>query len=205
LTTGYCVCIISVLISKGKVMEEKVVSIETRDDFGFTKLHIAARSGKIEEVVELLKQGADIEAPVEKTTYNHIQIGYTALHMAARKNRIDVLKHLLRCDANINATGDDGHTPLSIARVRKTHEAVKVLEDHLQSTATIEQAANGLSIANKSATEGTLSTDTNRNAFFSSVPDVIYKQIAEYTSTADTHSDRQIHQTVAAGFNRLSP
>ena len=88
-----------------------IIDINQKDQYGNTKLHYAARDGRIDEVKDLLARGAHINSKG--------QGGWTALHCAAYKNQAAIAEHLLAGNltgkADINATTNDGLTPLMIA------------------------------------------------------------------------------------------
>jgi len=170
-----------------------------RDDFDNEPPLVWAASNGHSNIVATLLQHPRINPNIQT------ELDYTALILAAGFGYDKIVTALLKHpQINPNIQTGFGCTALILAAMKGHKQIVSLIKDHLKSTATIEQAANGLSIAKKSATEGTLSPDANRNAFFSSVPDDIYIQIAKDTRTADTHSDRQVHQIATASYRSIS-
>ncbi len=74
---------------------------------GFTALHSAAFTNRVEVVEFLIAHGADIEARSRE--------GDTALHMAARGAKMEAARLLLAKGAQINARNKQGSTPLHYA------------------------------------------------------------------------------------------
>ncbi len=70
-------------------------------------LFMAAATGDLALVKELLKDGADINTASKN--------GYTPLHRAAQNGHLEVTKHLIEHGADPKATSIDNKTPLTIA------------------------------------------------------------------------------------------
>ena len=70
-------------------------------------LHLAARSGSVDVVKELISAGARIDAPS--------RLGRSALHLAAMTGFPEVVQYLLSQRANIDAIDEDSFTPLAHA------------------------------------------------------------------------------------------
>ena len=114
-----------------KLLLEKGVPVEARDEEGSTPLISAAAYGQLGAVKVLLRSGADLEA--------RNGFGSTALLAAAcdcaiatMPDTYEVMKLLLEKGANINARDHDGNTPLIIAStggVVKT-KIVQLLIEH---------------------------------------------------------------------------
>lgn len=83
--------------------------IEKRNNKGETSLHIACRLGKIDQLTELLDQGAN--------TNTKDNAGWTPLHEVVQNGRLDLVKLLLQYNTLINVPGQSNETPL--------HEAVR--------------------------------------------------------------------------------
>jgi Ankyrin repeats (3 copies) len=62
---------------------------------GYTPLQTAARHGRDEVVVFLIKKGADVNAAD--------RYGYTPLHLAAEGGHLDVVKRLVKAGAKVDA------------------------------------------------------------------------------------------------------
>ncbi|RKY12425.1 MAG: hypothetical protein DRP65_01275 [Planctomycetota bacterium] len=69
----------------------------------------AVRTDNINELINLIEQGADINWKDSKME------GVTALHEAARKGNIEIARYLLQNGADINSKNYNGLTPLHIA------------------------------------------------------------------------------------------
>ena len=81
-------------------MKEK----DTLNTNGITPLHIASVKGNVEEVQDLLSQGADINAKDKD--------GYTPLYYACAINSLAVVKCLIEAGADVNAKSNCGALPL---------------------------------------------------------------------------------------------
>lgn len=83
-------------------------------------LHDAAKSGDLEEVIELLDQGISVHSKNSE--------GATPLHWAAFKGHVDVARELLKRGANVNALTKKGSTPLRLATTHKQTDMIKFLK-----------------------------------------------------------------------------
>ncbi|MCY3808698.1 MAG: ankyrin repeat domain-containing protein [Gemmatimonadetes bacterium] len=89
--------------------------------WGWTPLHLAARSNPDPEVVSaLVEAGADLHAPGEES-YHH---GNTPLHYAGDNPNPDVAAALLGAGADANALSARGRTPLHEAAANASNPAV---------------------------------------------------------------------------------
>ena len=84
------------------------LSVSTRDEFGNTPLHIAARMGEIDHVELLIANGANVDAIGED--------GATPLHDAAGYGRVAVVKALLAAGANTAVKDEEDMTAEESAR-----------------------------------------------------------------------------------------
>ena len=82
-------------------------------------LLIAAGEGNYEEVENILKQGADINAKNKG--------GFTALHEAAKNGHATTVSLLLNRGADINAKNRDGETPPYLAKNNKHEDLARAL------------------------------------------------------------------------------
>ncbi len=69
--------------------------VNAKDEYGYTPLHLAAYSGKLDTVKYLISKGADVN------TKN--KCGVTTLHIAANYGKLNVVKYLVNKGANVNA------------------------------------------------------------------------------------------------------
>ena len=91
----------------------------SKDDRGFTPLHLAAQKGHKDVAELLLANGADVNAKGNK--------GYTPLNEAAVYGHKDVAELLLAYKAEVNAKSDDNVTPLHGAADKGFIDVVKLL------------------------------------------------------------------------------
>jgi len=93
------------------------------DSYGYTPLINAAANGRINALVELLKNSADVNMTGP--------FGYTALHASAQNGHREIVSLLLatnRCD--INVQNEDGDTPMHLALAANRIEIVFLLLRH---------------------------------------------------------------------------
>ncbi len=94
-------------------------SVNAKDRYGRTSLHLAAWHGQMQAVRVLLEAGANANAKGECKE--------TPLHYATMKGHTKVVKILLKAGAEVNAKSGWGHTPLHLAASRGKAEMVKML------------------------------------------------------------------------------
>jgi ankyrin repeat protein len=75
---------------------------------GYSALHYAARSGRLDAAQSLIKHGANVNAQTKG--------GETPLHLAVQSRREDIAGLLLDHRADPNLRDDNGQTPLDIAK-----------------------------------------------------------------------------------------
>ncbi len=95
-------------VSAVRVLAEKGVDVNARDQNGRTALMEAAFAGHTETVKALLERRADVNAKDES--------GWTALMEAASKGHTESVKILLEFGADINAKSLTGWTALKAGR-----------------------------------------------------------------------------------------
>ena len=93
--------------------------VNSRDENGWTALHLASWSNRTYIVRLLLQRGADVNARNDD--------GMTPLHRAAGWNSTEVIKVLLEHGASKNARNNKGRRPVDLARRYKSQEAVHLL------------------------------------------------------------------------------
>ncbi|KAH6594244.1 hypothetical protein BASA61_004053 [Batrachochytrium salamandrivorans] len=87
-------------------------SLEQRDASGSTALHLAARAGKLDQIIALVLGRIDVNLTGQK----RLVCASTALHEAVGLYRKDVVQYLLKKGADRNARTSTGETPIDIAR-----------------------------------------------------------------------------------------
>lgn len=93
--------------------DENLVTAYTRDDRGYTALHIAALHGQAHLIDVLIQHGAIVNA----SDY----LGLTPLHLACQKGHQNIILLLLHFKADVMITDGMGNTPLHLC-VDKGHE-----------------------------------------------------------------------------------
>jgi hypothetical protein len=83
---------------------KKGVSLDQRDDKGWTLLQIAAWHGHLDTIQYLVEAGADVNA-----TCGH---GATSLHFAAAGGHLDIARYLIESGAEVNLADNDKDTAL---------------------------------------------------------------------------------------------
>ena len=78
----------------GSVPDTGSVSGSVHNDYFEEPLHLAARSGQNEIVIELIKKGEKVDVKD--------QLGFTALHLATMNGHDKVVKTLLESGANVD-------------------------------------------------------------------------------------------------------
>jgi uncharacterized protein len=90
-----------------------------------TLLHIAARSGTVDDIRILVSCGTRINTPGD--------LGNTPLHEAALKGRLDSITELLRLGADPNLRNEFGQTPLEVAELGEHSDATRILRAAISS------------------------------------------------------------------------
>lgn len=101
------------------LLKNKGISINEKDNYGNTPLHIAIMSGEHNYAKSLINLGAELNIK------NSIEL--TPLHIAAFLNEDDIAKNLLGKGADINIKGNSGYTPLHIAALMNNISIAKDL------------------------------------------------------------------------------
>jgi len=106
-------------MAKMKEAIERGLSIDSRDESGFTLLHAAAKGGQTETVKFLLAGGADVNAKADD--------GGTPLHLTAEEGNPDVAKVLIAKGADLKAKDNRGSTPLHVSATYDRKDVAEVL------------------------------------------------------------------------------
>ena len=86
-----------------------------------SELHRAARGGSLEEILDLIEQGAKLDV--------RGQYGQTPLHFAAKDGTVETVRALIDARAPIDARDDNDETPLHMAAYAGRTETAQVLID----------------------------------------------------------------------------
>ncbi|XP_047675676.1 ankyrin repeat domain-containing protein 27 isoform X2 [Tachysurus fulvidraco] len=103
----------------GRLNDPSIVTPCSRDDRGYTPLHVAAICGQSLLTDLLMSKGAAVNA----TDYH----GFTALHLSCQKGYQGVTLLLLHYQANTDAQDNNGNTPLHLACMYGHEDCVKAL------------------------------------------------------------------------------
>jgi uncharacterized protein len=94
----------------------KKTDVEARNKMDESPLMLASLNGQLPVVRQLIALGGDVNKP-----------GWTPLHYAATRGHVDIINLLLENHAYIDASSPNGSTPLMMAALYGTAQAVKVL------------------------------------------------------------------------------
>ncbi|XP_076027858.1 ankyrin repeat domain-containing protein 27 isoform X2 [Genypterus blacodes] len=114
-----CSCDVCDLQLSGRLNDPSSVTPVSRDDRGYTPLHVAAVCGQAQLIDLLVRK----EAPVNATDYHAL----TPLHLACQKGYQGVALLLLHYKANTDAQDNNGNTPLHLACMYGHEDCVKAL------------------------------------------------------------------------------
>ncbi|KAM6057794.1 ankyrin repeat domain-containing protein 27 isoform 2-T2 [Chlamydotis macqueenii] len=114
-----CYCDKCEKLVSGKLNDPSIVTPFSRDDRGYTPLHIAAICGQTSLVDLLVAKGAIVNA----TDYH----GSTPLHLACQKGYQNVTLLLLHYKASTDVQDNSGNTPLHLACTYGHEDCVKAL------------------------------------------------------------------------------
>jgi ankyrin repeat protein len=84
-----------------------------------TLLHIAARTGQLNDVIDLLACGADVNRAGD--------MGFTPLHQAAMKGRVEVIEVLLKAGARREIKNDWDQSAADVAEIGGHSDVVALL------------------------------------------------------------------------------
>ncbi|XP_046630053.1 nuclear factor NF-kappa-B p105 subunit isoform X1 [Neodiprion virginianus] len=109
------------------LLEGGSISVETRDDTGWTALHLAAEAGSLHAVKSLVKAGVDVNS-------TDMSYGRTALHIAVEGGHKEIVEFLLKkTTIDVNKRNFSGNTALHSAVVNtgeRAEELCKLLLNH---------------------------------------------------------------------------
>ncbi|NXC19742.1 ANR27 protein, partial [Corythaeola cristata] len=114
-----CYCDKCEKLVSGKLNDPSIITPFSRDDRGYTPLHIAAICGQTLLVDLLVAKGAIVNA----TDYH----GSTPLHLACQKGYQNVTLLLLHYKASTDVQDNNGNTPLHLACTYGHEDCVKAL------------------------------------------------------------------------------
>ncbi|XP_050779011.1 ankyrin repeat domain-containing protein 27 isoform X3 [Gopherus flavomarginatus] len=114
-----CFCDNCEKLVSGKMNDPSIVTPFSRDDRGYTPLHIAAICGQASLIDLLVSKGAVVSA----TDYH----GSTPLHLACQKGYQNVTLLLLHYKASTDVQDNNGNTPLHLACTYGHEDCVKAL------------------------------------------------------------------------------
>ncbi|XP_038609353.1 ankyrin repeat domain-containing protein 27 isoform X4 [Tachyglossus aculeatus] len=114
-----CFCDNCEKLVSGRLNDPSVVTPFSRDDRGYTPLHIAAICGQASLIDLLVSKGAVVNA----TDYH----GSTPLHLACQKGFQNVTLLLLHYQASADVQDNNGNTPLHLACTYGHEDCVKAL------------------------------------------------------------------------------
>jgi ankyrin repeat protein len=110
---------------------------QTKDEFGRTDLHYAARDSNVRQIAKFIKSGFDINLQDKN--------GWTPLHFACQANSYESVKALIDAGAKIELKDKFGNTPLWRATFcsRGNGDVIKALRD--SGANPLEKNASGIS------------------------------------------------------------
>ncbi|XP_051238868.1 ankyrin repeat domain-containing protein 27 isoform X1 [Dicentrarchus labrax] len=114
-----CSCDLCDLQLSGRLNDPSIVTPFSRDDRGYTPLHVASICGQSQLIDLLVSKGA----PVNATDYHAL----TPLHLACQRGYQGVTLLLLHYKANTDAQDNNGNTPLHLACMYGHEDCVKAL------------------------------------------------------------------------------
>uniref|UniRef100_A0AAQ5YR51 VPS9 domain-containing protein n=1 Tax=Amphiprion ocellaris TaxID=80972 RepID=A0AAQ5YR51_AMPOC len=114
-----CSCDLCDLQLSGRLNDPSIITPFSRDDRGYTPLHVAAICGQAQLIDILVHKGA----PVNATDYHAL----TPLHLACQRGYQGVTLLLLHYKANADAQDNNSNTPLHLACMYGHEDCVKAL------------------------------------------------------------------------------
>lgn len=125
LSNDCSVCLVEILLKTKNILDY----IDSRNNNGYTALHLAVINNKINEVEALINAGADINVGNDLN-------GRTPLYLAVNGGNIDIIRLLLdQPTIDVDLPDSSGYTPLGIAMMKNDTRSVEFL---LKANADIE-------------------------------------------------------------------
>ncbi|XP_026067891.1 ankyrin repeat and KH domain-containing protein 1 isoform X2 [Carassius auratus] len=155
----------------GKVLS--LQSIHKRNHFGETKLHLAVMKGDIQDVKDLITEGASVNIPD--------YAGWTPLHEAVQRNKYDMTESLLEAGAEVDCRGVDGITPLHDAIRCQYYKIVELL---------LKYGADPLSKSDRGMTPMDMTTERS-----------VYILVEKYLQKTKSDPDKNTPSTTDSAVN----
>lgn len=145
---------------------------EKKNTKGETLLHSFSRLGKLDKVMELLKQGAN--------TNTKDNAGWTPLHEAVQNGQLDLVKLLLEYNTLINTPGQGNETPL--------HEAIRYKHNDIAELL-VRNGADMNARNCKGETPFQLASTEVKNILLSAADNIIQTQTVNINHMITLHSE----------------
>lgn len=100
----------------------RITSVDYRNGYGDTPLHIVSNWGDCEAIELLASSSADLNAVGET--------GFTPLHCAVEQNKIEAIKLLLLLGAK-SIQDANGQTPIELAKILGNTEAINAFNNNI--------------------------------------------------------------------------
>lgn len=101
-------------------LENKKSSINKKDDFGYTAIHLATRKNDLDSVRYILKFKPDLDT--------QDKFGDTPLIDGARNNNMDIVKLLVCAGADKSTKNNDGKTAMDFISANKQYETALFMQ-----------------------------------------------------------------------------
>jgi ankyrin repeat protein len=101
----------------------EILDVSQRGGVDDTLLHIAARTGAVDDMEVLVACGAHVNATGD--------LGNTPLHQAAMRAQVESVKKLLQLGADLDRKNEFGETALDVANLGEHHEVALILKSRL--------------------------------------------------------------------------
>jgi ankyrin repeat protein len=98
----------------------EITSPNQRGAVDDTLLHVAARTGAIDDINDLIRAGAEVNILGD--------LGNTPLHQAAMMGKVESVKALLKLGASTYLRNEFDQTPLDVAELSGRSEVIRLLK-----------------------------------------------------------------------------